>query len=60
MPLEIQEITIGMHVTENPAQRMSSGSQNQGAAAAEPGDRDALVKECVRQVLQALKETKDR
>ncbi len=52
MPLEINEIDIAMRVTENGvAQRAGGGSDAQRR----DEDREELIEECVRRVLQALK-----
>jgi hypothetical protein len=52
MPLEINEIAIAM--------RVSAGGRDQDGQRAAPGeraeeDREELIQECVRRVLQALK-----
>ncbi len=53
MPLEINEIDIAMRVTDGDGWRDSPG-EGASAPAAEM-DREDLIQECVRRVLQALK-----
>lgn len=67
MPLEINEIGIRMFV------RSSSGGAtaddkpdeddvgcNKGEQGGSPGGRDAMIEECVRRVLRALKKQQER
>jgi len=53
MPLEINEIDIAMRVTADDGRRDSYGE----GAVTSPAeiDREELIEECVRRVLQALK-----
>lgn len=53
MPLEINEIDIAMRVTEDDSWRGSPGEQTPAPAARI--DREDLIAECVRRVLQALR-----
>jgi hypothetical protein len=59
MPLEIQEISIGMQVSGamSPAQAPGAGGERPGGSTL---DREMVIKECVRRVLLALKELGER
>lgn len=60
MPIEIKELHIRLTVDNQPASRRRTG---QGASAESEGDdadRDAIVTECVEQVLRILDAKKDR
>jgi len=60
MPIEIKELHINVKVTsqtENP----SVGNQKPGKGADDAGaDKDALIAECVEQVLQILQNKRER
>jgi uncharacterized protein DUF5908 len=53
MPLEINEIDIAMVVTDD--ERWPGGDREGAGAPAAEIDREELIEECVRRVLQALK-----
>ena len=53
MPLEINEIDIAMRVTDGDGRRDSFGESAAGQSAGI--DREELIEECVRRVLQELK-----
>jgi hypothetical protein len=53
MPLEINELDIAMRVTEDDAWPHNHGQGTSGPAA--EMDREELIQECVRRVLQVLK-----
>jgi hypothetical protein len=59
MPLEIQEIAIGMHVSKAAGAGGPVDERKRHAAAAKL-EMDAIVRKCVQQVLQALAEAKGR
>jgi hypothetical protein len=52
MPLEINEIDIAMRVTDGDGGR---GRLDEGAAPLADVDREELIEECVRRVLEALR-----
>jgi len=56
MPLEINEIAITMRVTSD---REDTGRQPNAGAHAEE-EREELIEECIRRVLQALKIERER
>jgi len=53
MPLEINEIDIAMRVSDSDGWRGSPGAATEPPAA--KIDRELLIQECVRRVLQALR-----
>ncbi len=55
MPIEIRELTIKAYVNETP-QQPSPGSGGQTGSQ----DRDQIISACVEQVLQILKDKKER
>ena len=58
MPVIINELVIRATVSETPA---SPGNNNQSSAVTgNREDREALIKECVEQVLQILDRQKER
>ncbi|WP_341328756.1 DUF5908 family protein [Methylotuvimicrobium sp. KM2] len=62
MPIEIKELHI--KVTVNPPEagslRQESGNAGKGGSAEKPVDKDALIAECVEQVLQILQNKAER
>lgn len=58
MAFEIQEISIQMEVGDTP--RPATGSAGQDPASSGPVDVDAIVARCVRAVLKALQEARER
>ncbi|CCE23863.1 DUF5908 family protein [Methylotuvimicrobium alcaliphilum] len=62
MPIEIKELHI--KVTVNPPEEGSlwqePGNAGRGGSAANPIDQDALIAECVEQVLQILQNKTER
>jgi hypothetical protein len=56
MPLEIKEIVITASVTENGA----SGASSVGADSARISNKEDIIKECVEQVLEILREKNER
>jgi len=57
MPLEINEIDIAMRVTGDGGRQ---GGDGDGAdTRAEEGAREELIEECVRRVLQAMKDQRE-
>jgi hypothetical protein len=61
MPLEINEIGIRMHVTDGKPTAQQAGDASSGeSGGAKIVANEALVRECVRRVLLALKESKER
>ncbi|MGD7035305.1 DUF5908 family protein [Methylotuvimicrobium buryatense] len=62
MPIEIKELHI--KVTVNPPEegnlRQEPGNAGRGGAAGNPIDQDALIAECVEQVLQILQNKTER
>ncbi len=59
MPVEIKELHIRVAVNAAPA-KAAPGGQAQPAAGGEAADKDALVSECVEQVLHILQAKRDR
>ncbi|MES1261112.1 MAG: DUF5908 family protein, partial [Acidobacteriota bacterium] len=58
MPFEIQEISIQMEVAGGPGP--AAGPDRQDRTPAAPADVDAIVAQCVRAVLQILRESRER
>jgi hypothetical protein len=56
MPIEIRELTIKAFVNETPQQPSQGGGGGQTGAQ----DRDQIISACVEQVLQILKDKKER
>lgn len=61
MPIEIKELHIRVAVNAAPEQKTQTG-QGQPAAAPSGGgvDKDAIVAECVEQVMQMLQNKRER
>ncbi|MCG8699171.1 MAG: DUF5908 family protein [Bacteroidales bacterium] len=59
MPLEIKELNVVVTVTNNEGRGNSSQAQQAGGSAA-PANADAIVAQCVEQVLEILKEREER
>jgi len=59
MPLEVQEISIGMHVSKG-TPKASSGCGEGDSSSSSEVEQNAIVQECVRRVLEILKMTRDR
>jgi len=57
MPVEIKELHIRVAVDAGPRPPPPAG---QGAAGGEAADKDAIVAECVEQVLQIIQSKKER
>ena len=57
MPVEIKELHIRVSVDARPAQRATGAQAASGGAGA---DKDAIVAECVEQVLQTIQSKKER
>lgn len=58
MPIEIKELHLRMVVNAPPAKQASAVQDKAGAG--DSGDKDAIVAECVEQVLQILQTKKER
>ena len=58
MSLEVHEISIGMNLLSRTPQ--GAGTSHRPDSPQEPGHNDALVRECVRLVLQALQKAGER
>jgi hypothetical protein len=58
MPVEIKELHIRVAVDAGP--RQPPPPAGQGAADGEAADKDAIVAECVEQVLQIIQSKKER
>ncbi len=56
MPIEIRELTIKAFVNETPQQPPSGNSSGQSGHL----DKDKIISACVEQVLQALKDKRER
>jgi hypothetical protein len=59
MPIEIRELHIRVAVNAPPAKGAPT-TQNQPAAKGAGGDQDAIVAECVEQVLNIMQMRKER
>jgi hypothetical protein len=57
MPFNIHEIAIRMQVSGNNGQPQCNGSTEPREA---PLDKEALIRECVRRTLEAIKVSKER
>jgi len=60
MSFDVQEIAIRMHVSGGNSPLDQNGDADSSRSRRERIDKDALVRECVRLVLQALKDSKER
>ena len=61
MPIEINELVIRVAVNDGEAANANGAAPpDAGAASAGGGSRDAIVAECVEQVMRALKDKEDR
>jgi hypothetical protein len=60
MPVEIKELNIRVTVTTGPAQQNQAGTGAPVKSSDSGGDKDALVAECVEQVLQILQSKRER
>jgi len=61
MPLEINEIAISMHVSDSIGEPQTRGHEGESHVnAVNDLDREQLVQDCVRRVLQALKSGGER
>jgi len=58
MPVEIKELVIRVAVSDRPAQP-ASGAQASGGGGG-GGDKDAIVAECVEQVMRVIHGMKER
>ena len=59
MPIEIKELHVRIAVNA-PAAKQAPAAQSQPGASGNAGDKDAIVAECVEQVLQIIKTRKER
>jgi hypothetical protein len=59
MPVEIKELHIRVAVSAAPAKPASAG-QSQSAGSGNSADKDAIVSECVEQVLHILQAKRER
>lgn len=59
MPIEIKELHINVTVNAD-SQPAGTGKQAGGKTAGDSGDKDALIAECVEQVLQILQNKQER
>lgn len=57
MPVEIRELSIKVHVENQPAGNAGAGNAGGGANA---GDNGAVVKEAVEEVMRILENKKER
>jgi hypothetical protein len=57
MPVQIKELHIRVAVDARPAQPTAAG---QSASSGDGADKDAIVAECVEQVLQIIQSKKER
>jgi len=60
MPVEIRELNIRVTVTVGPAQQSRSGPDALTKSGEGGDDKDAIVAECVEQVLQILQSKRER
>lgn len=61
MPLEIKELVIKVNVTEPGAERSNAAQRGGGRRGQSGGaDKKAIVKECVEQVMEILKNKTER
>lgn len=60
MSFDVQEIAIRMHVSGENSRHDRNGNAESSHSKHERIDKDALVRECVRLVLQALKDSEER
>jgi hypothetical protein len=60
MSFEVQEIAIRMHVSGDNSRHDRNGGAESPHSTRERIDREALLRECVRLVLQALKDSQER
>jgi hypothetical protein len=60
MPIEIKELHIKVTVNTPQRANQSNGQSGAEAAAVSPDIKDAIVAECVEQVMQILKEKNER
>jgi len=58
MPIEIKELHIHVEVKTSPEGPAPTGRQN--SAAGKDNDNEAIIAECVEQVLQILQNKKER
>jgi len=57
MPIEIRELTIKVTVDQpNPQEKQSAGGQGEGSK----DDKDAILSQCVEQVLNIIQNKKER
>jgi hypothetical protein len=59
MPVEIRELVLRAVIDPNLA-RGESDSVDEGGPSGAPEDREAIVRECVRQVLRILEKSRER
>jgi len=59
MPVEIKELVIRVAVSDRPAQPASAAPGGSGAGGG-GGDKDAIVAECVEQVMRVIHGMKER
>lgn len=60
MPLEINEIGITMHVTDGPSGFTAGDRGGQDDVDQHTPDREALIQECVKRVLEVLRAEHER
>ena len=58
MPVEIKELVIRVAVSDRPAQQPSAAQGASGAGAG--ADKDAIVAECIEQVMRVIHGMKER
>jgi hypothetical protein len=59
MPVEIRELHIRVAVSAAPA-KQAPAAPNQHGGSGNAGDRDAIVAECVEEILQIVQAKKER
>jgi hypothetical protein len=60
MPIEIKELHIKVTVNTPQSTNQSNGQSGAQSSAVSPDIKDAIVAECVEQVMQILKEKNER
>jgi hypothetical protein len=60
MPIEIKELHIHVTVNTQPEPAIATGKQTAGKSAVESNEKDALVAECVEQVMEILNNRRER
>lgn len=60
MPIEIKELHIHVVVNASPSGQPSAGHQGNAGGGEKSNDNEAIVAECVEQVLQILQNKRER